>query len=73
MLGGSINRLVSELLLISLIGKLIRNDVMVEWNVRKKRWWFGYGFRGGEDHVDYTYGLYWWGAYQMFSSNSWHY
>jgi len=40
---------------------------MAKWNVRKKRWWFSYGFRGGEDHVDYTYGLYWWGGYQMFS------
>jgi hypothetical protein len=39
---------------------------MTEWNVRKKRWWFGYGFRCGEDHVDYTYGLYGWGIYQMF-------
>jgi hypothetical protein len=46
---------------------------MAEWNVRKKRWWFGYGFRGSEDHVDYTYGVYWWGGYQIFSSNSWHY
>jgi hypothetical protein len=31
---------------------------MMDWNVRKKRWWFGYGFRGGEDDVDYIYGLY---------------
>jgi hypothetical protein len=39
---------------------------MVDWNVRKKRWWFGYGFKGDKDHVDYTYGLYEWGVYQMF-------
>jgi hypothetical protein len=43
----------------------------MELNVRRKKLWLGYGFRGGEDHVDYTCGLYQWGVYQMFSSNSW--
>jgi hypothetical protein len=26
--------------------------------------------KGDEDHIDYTSRLYWWGVYQMFSSNS---
>jgi hypothetical protein len=41
LLGGLINRLVGELILVSLISKLINkeiiiNDAMVEWNVRKE-------------------------------------
>jgi hypothetical protein len=65
--------LVSELILISLISKLnhliVINEVM-KWNVKSKRWWLGYGFKGDEDHIDYTSRLHWWGVYQMFSSNS---
>jgi len=42
LLRGSINRLVGELIIISLTSKLINkliiiNDVMPDWNVRKKR------------------------------------
>jgi hypothetical protein len=72
---GSISMLVSKLILISLISKLINhliviNEVVMKWNVKRKRWWLGYGFKGDEDHIDYTFKLYWWGVYQMFSSNS---
>jgi hypothetical protein len=41
----------------------------MESNVKRKKWWLGYAFRGDEHHVNYTCGLYQWGVYQMFFSN----
>ncbi len=34
--------------------------IVMELNVRKKGWWLGHGFKNGENHVNYTRGVYWW-------------